>query len=66
MSRVNIQVDGKNNVDIVVNETPAEDFEWEVTRSQALSETVPPLAIMKANEEVSKIYELESLNLLKR
>ena len=35
---------------------PAKDFRGKVTRPQwALSETVPPLAIMKANEEVSKI-----------
>ena len=45
-------------LNIVVLETPAEDFRWEVTRPQgALSETVPPLAITKANEEVSKIHE---------
>ena len=45
-------------LNIVVLETPAEDFGWEITRPQgALSEIVPPLAIMKANEEVSKMCE---------
>ena len=54
MSHVDIQVQ-KINIDIVVLETPAEDFGWEVTRPQgALSETVPPLVITKANEEVLK------------
>ena len=46
----------KINVNIAVCETPAKDLGWEVTRPQgALSETVPPLAIAKANEKVSKI-----------
>ena len=56
-SNVNIQVE-KINVDIVVLQTPAKDFIREVTRPQgALSETEPPLVIMKANKEVSKIRE---------
>ena len=53
-SCVKIQVE-KININIVVLETLAEDFGWEVTRPQgALNETVPPLAITKAKQRSFK------------